>query len=69
MDLKRVESSHLKEAGYDPEERKLVVVLHSGKTYTYFSVPPEVYEAFLGAKSVGAFFNRSIRGQFHFTKE
>lgn len=38
----------------------------SRRTYDYFGVTPQEYEAFLEAKSKGAWFNARIRDHHHF---
>ena len=63
-ELHPVASSNIKAVGYDSAEGDLVVQFHSGKKYVYHSVPPQVHEAFLGAKSMGIFFTREIRGKY-----
>ena len=64
MEMKKVNSSNLAAIGYDPDKQELVVRFHSGTQYRYHSVPPQVHEAFLGAKSMGIYFTREIRGKF-----
>ena len=46
---------------YDPAEHELHVIFVTGRRYAYEDVPPDVFDAFLGAFSKGAFFNREIR--------
>jgi hypothetical protein len=62
MEMQKVKSSNLAAIGYDPDKQELVVRFHSGTQYRYHSVPPEVHEAFLGAKSMGIFFVRNVKG-------
>jgi hypothetical protein len=68
MEMQKVKSSNILAVGYDEDARKLVVEFHSGKKYAYHSVPPEVHEAFLGAKSMGIFFVREVKGQYYAEK-
>ena len=68
MELHSVKSSNIKSVGYDPDSHRLVVEFHSGRKYAYAGVSPEVHEAFLGAKSMGIFFTREIRGQYNTEK-
>jgi hypothetical protein len=64
MELYPVASVNIKAIGYDPDSQRMVVQFHSGKKYAYADVPQEVHEAFLGAKSMGIFFVREIRGKY-----
>ena len=64
MEMKKVNSSNLAAIGYNPDKQELVVRFHSGTQYRYHSVSPEVYEAFLEAKSMGIFFVREVRGKY-----
>mgnify|MGYP001323048451 CR=1 FL=1 len=64
MKLHLVTSSNIKAVGYDEMEGDLIVQFHSGKKYVYRQVPPEVTAAFLGAKSMGIFFTREVRGKY-----
>ena len=67
--MPRVDSSMIRRIDYDEAARELDITFTSGKTYTYFEVPKQVYERFLKASSKGQFFNRHIRGKFAFTRE
>jgi hypothetical protein len=51
---------------YDAAERRLDVRFVSGRRYSYFEVPPEVFEALRGSFSKGEFFNAHIRDRFRF---
>jgi len=51
---------------YDPAERRLEVTFVSGRRYSYFDVPLEVFEAMRGSFSKGEFFNAHIRDRFRF---
>lgn len=57
-------SSAIRHLIYDPVTRELRVTFTSGRRYAYAQVPPEVYTAFSGAASRGAFFNHLIRDRF-----
>ena len=54
---------------YEPGSRTLAVSFRSGRRYRYHEVPVETYEAMRASFSKGAFFNRHVRDQFHFTEE
>jgi len=64
MELTPVTSSNVKAVGYDPDTQRLVVEFHSGKKYAFVDVPPAVHDGFLGAKSMGIFFVREIKGKY-----
>lgn len=66
--MQPVESSNLTAAGYDPATQVLAVQFKSGTLYTYSGVPPETYADFMAAESKGAFFAKSVRGQFEHSK-
>jgi hypothetical protein len=64
MEIRKVNSSAIAGIGYDPDEKKMIVEFHSGRKFVYEGVPPSVYDDFLGAKSLGVFFARNIRGKY-----
>ena len=49
---------------YSPGSRELTVEFVTGRRYIYSNVPPEDVQAFRGAFSKGAHFNRYIRDRF-----
>jgi len=53
---------------YEPTERRLDVRFASGRRYSYYEVPPDVYDAMTRAFSKGEFFNRQIRGRYRFAR-
>lgn len=57
-------SSAISSVRYDPATRQLRITFHSSGTYTYFGVPPEVYEGLMAAESAGRYFNRVIRPRY-----
>ena len=62
-----LQSSALKSVFYDEVHHALRATFRdSGRTYIYEDVPQELYDALIFANSVGAFFNRHIRGSFSF---
>lgn len=48
---------------YNPDMNSMQVVL-SGKEYNYCNVPFRIFQSFKGAASKGAYYNRSIKGQY-----
>jgi len=59
-----VDSSLIESVGYEEESRKLYVKLHSGPSYVYEEVGPEMYQELLAAPSVGRFFLNEIKGVY-----
>lgn len=58
------DSTSIASAKYSAPRRTLEIQFRGGDTYTYFDVPPSVYEGLLDAASKGQFFHRSIRGRY-----
>lgn len=46
---------------YFPDTQDMIVVLN-GKPYNYCNVPQRIFDAFSGADSPGAYYNRNIKG-------
>jgi len=63
--MQPVESSQLKEVGYEPETQTLAIRFNSksgqGSLYHYANVPQEVYDDFMAAESAGSYFHRNIK--------
>lgn len=57
-------SSVIQSADYDPNARTLDVTFTSGRNYTYFAVPEDVYDALIAASSAGEYFNTYIRDHY-----
>jgi hypothetical protein len=56
-------SSAIRAVDYDGYH--LFVQFHtSDKIYTHYGVPPSVYREFQNASSMGAYYNRHIRGRY-----
>ncbi len=68
MERQKVESSMLREVGYDPETRTLEVEFTSGGVYEYYDVPPEVYDGLLRAESYGQYFQANIRDTYPYRR-
>jgi len=56
-------SSFVGNMRYDQDEQSMTGIL-SGKHYKWCGVPEKTFDAFQGAGSAGAFFNRQVKGQF-----
>jgi len=61
-----VESTMLSAVQYDARRALLQLEFRDRSIYQYADVPAEVYEALLGAPSLGLYFNRAIRGRFRY---
>jgi hypothetical protein len=63
MSLVSVNSSAIAAVGYDGSN--LAVLFHTSDTvYVHHGVPHSVYAGFLQASSMGAYYNRHIRGRY-----
>lgn len=63
MSMISVSSSAIRAVGYDGGT--LAVQFHTSDTiYTHPGVPYDVYVQFMHAESMGAFYNRYIRGKY-----
>lgn len=79
MEMKRLKSSQIWAAGYDPETKTLRVQftrhsrdgkqrrLHPAKTAEYSDVTPEVFEELCKTQSPGRYFAASVKPAFKFT--
>jgi hypothetical protein len=50
--------------GYDTRTRRLEVEFHNGRIYRHSKVPVKLWNQFQGAKSLGAFYNYNLKGNF-----
>jgi hypothetical protein len=62
MNLIRVNSTAIRAAGYDGST--LTVEFHTGRFYDHHGVPGAVFHGLMRASSMGAFYNRCIRGRY-----
>ena len=63
IDMIAVNSSAIRAVGYDGHT--LAVQFHTNNTvYCHHGVPYSVYSALMGASSMGAYYNRYIRGKY-----
>ena len=68
--LQKVESTVIKEVGYDAQAQVLTVVFaDTGDTYEYKGVPESVYNELMAAESKGVYFAKNIKGKYEFTKK
>ncbi len=71
MNMTLVNSSAIRAVGYDgytltvvADGYTLTVEFHSGRIYDHPGVPYSVYVEFMNAPSMGAYYNRYIRGRY-----
>ena len=57
-------STAIRSCSYDESRQELSVDFHSGQSYDFSGVPPDVFEAFTQAPSAGQFYHRSIKGTY-----
>jgi len=62
MTLIEVNSSAIRAVGYDGHT--LTVEFHTGRIYDHLGVSYQVYVEFMNAPSMGAYYNRYIRGRY-----
>lgn len=63
-----VSSSNIEGLGYNIESQILRVWFTTGTVYDYSNVPEIEYEALRTAPSIGAYFNRNIKGAYPYSK-
>jgi hypothetical protein len=63
-----VESSNIKQIGYDEERKELFVRFLNEALYVYEKVPETVFSEFLKAESKGKFLIREIKNVYTFRK-
>ena len=61
MEFIPVKSSAISEIGYDKELKTLSVRFLHGGQYDYPNVPEEEFKRFVGAPSIGRYYNKYIR--------
>ena len=59
-----VDSSALRSVGYDSKSQVLEIEFMNGTVCDYYDVPPETYQEFCEADSMGAFVNFRIKPHF-----
>ena len=68
--MSEVESTLIKEAGYDEATQVLTVKFVNGdEIYAYKNVPKAVYDELMAAESKGSFFAKNIKGKYEFEKK
>ncbi len=64
MERKRITSSKIRAAGYDPQTRTLELEFSDGRVVSYAGVSPEVHRRFLSAPSPVSFFDDKIADEY-----
>jgi YD repeat-containing protein len=68
MERARLQSSNIREVGYDADSRVLEIIFADGDLYHYFGVPESIYRALLTAPSAGRLFHQKIRDTYRYAK-
>ena len=63
-----VKSSNIASVAYDPAASLLQVSFHSGATYDYHGVPPQIHDALMAAHSKGDFLRTAVTPHFRAVK-
>ena len=63
MEMKRLNASGLKAAGYDERNRKLVVETTTG-TFEYANISPEIFRRLMTSPSPASYYKESIEEEF-----
>jgi hypothetical protein len=63
-----VESSMLRDVGYDPDTETLEIGFNSGTVYQYFDVEQEAFDALMNASSKGRHFLDQIEPFYVYTE-
>ena len=63
MEMKKLNATGLRAAGYDERDRKLVVETTNG-TFEYANVSPEIYRRLMNSPSPASYFRETIEEDF-----
>lgn len=64
VEVEPVESSAIKNVGYDAAASTLIITFDNGQAYKFFDVPADVHEELKSAKSKGTYFNSKVNGTY-----
>jgi len=64
MERKRISSSKIRGAGYDPKSQVLEIEFNDGRVMAYSGVSPEVHRRFMNAPSPVSFFEDKIAEEY-----
>ena len=68
MELNPISSSNISRSGYDSATDSMFIEFKTGDIYKYESVPHDIFEEFLAAKSPGRYFMQYIKNTYRFKK-
>ena len=68
MERKRVNSSRIRSAGYDPQNHTLEIEFSDGRIVSYRGVSPEVHRQFMSAPSAVSFYEDKIAENYPETR-
>lgn len=68
MEYRRVNSSNIRDIGYDISKAELRVIFADGSEYAYSMVGPETYKSLINSASKGSHFHAHIKGKFDHRK-
>ena len=57
-----VSSSNVDAFRYDQTNKRLSIMFHGGRVYTYFNIGPDMAEGLATASSPGGWFHANLRG-------
>jgi hypothetical protein len=63
------DSSNILQSVYIEAKQTLYIIFHRGGTYSYTSVPKDVYEEFENCTSQGSFFTQKIKKTYQYKKD
>jgi len=64
MKMIKVDSSMIREYGYEEEVEVLKIMFSNGKAIEYLNVPQEVVDEMADSESIGKFFHKEIKNRF-----
>ena len=62
-------STVIRSFAYNAPSKILTIMFTSGRRYSYYDVPPAIFDSMRGASSKGEFFNQHIRDRFRYTRD
>jgi len=66
MNREPVNSSAILSVGYNADGLVLEIEITGGAIYQYFDVPEAVFREFMGAESLGRYYNANIRNSYRY---
>lgn len=62
------ESSNLSRFRYEESTQLLIIDFKNGTTYTYYDIPPSVFDQMKSATSKGQFLAQNIKGTYRYAR-